>query len=94
MASSPAPAPTEHQKAIARFEHMARRISANAPEDFGGAMVVVGPDGKMAEFLSLDPSKDTGAFLASAQGKLAALVDEFKALEAAQGAGLYGGMRR
>ncbi|HEV2225096.1 MAG TPA: hypothetical protein VGR84_19040 [Candidatus Acidoferrales bacterium] len=38
------------------FTDMARRIEACSPAEFGGALVLVSPDGRRVEFLLTDPS--------------------------------------
>lgn len=81
-------------KAVEVFEKMSRRIAANEPEYFGGALALVGPDGAVAELLALDSARDALGFLASAQAKIALLVEQAKAEEQARLGGISGFGRR
>lgn len=80
-------------KTAGPFEKMAARVRANAPGDFGGAMVLVAPDGRAIEQLVLDPMKDEAAFWALVAAKVDAAKTEFLANEQAKQGG-FGGMRR
>ena len=51
------------------FAKMAKRIAANADHGFGGAVVIVPPDGDPVQFLVLDPKQDPAMFWANVKTK-------------------------
>lgn len=63
-------------KFAAPFIEMAERIGKNDPKEFGGAMLIVPPQGDPIAVMVTDPSQPTFDFLALCQSKLAMRVDE------------------
>ncbi len=60
------------------FSDMAARIERNADIEFGGAMVLVPPEGDPIELFIIDPKKDLGHFLSAAMTKLEIALNAFK----------------
>ena len=67
------------------FLAMAAKISRNLPEDFGGAFVLVSPDGSPVEMLILDSRKDPVAFWATASSVIKQVIDNLSAPTSAWG---------
>jgi hypothetical protein len=52
------------------FRAMAERIEHNAADTFGGACVIVPPEGEPIELLVLDPTADSAQFIGAVQTRL------------------------
>lgn len=60
------------------FTRMAERIAAVNEGEFSGALVAVSPDGKVViEVLTIDPTKDQGAFWGIVNAKVEAAKSDF-----------------
>lgn len=72
----------------AKFSAMAERITKNAPEEFGGAFVVVPPKdaGEALEVLVLDPRQDPAQFWIFLKTKAETEIANLDAKQRAQGA--------
>lgn len=53
-----------------RFSAMAERITHNANQSFGGAVVIVPPSGDPIEILMLDPHSDIAMFWGTIRSKI------------------------
>ena len=71
------------------FKTMAGRIERNA-EAFGGAFVLIGPDGKMVECLTISDNPNKAAFWSTLKGMVDLAINEVAQEERPAG---YGGRR-
>ena len=75
-------------EAAALFRAMADRLERGAPEEFGGAFLLVPPgDNPAVDGTSWCSGPNPVAFWAGAQGQIEMAVEEFKARNSPQGAG-------
>lgn len=58
------------------FIEMAARIRRNAPEEFGGAVLIVGPGGEAVDVVIIGAHQDPTFFWATAKGKVTIECDE------------------
>lgn len=65
------------------FAAMAERIKANAGDAFGGAFVIVAPDGSLLSTLILDPSSNPAMFWGTIKGKADIALSELEQQERA-----------
>ena len=67
-----------------KFKEMAERIERNSQESFGGACVIVPPEGEPIELLIFDATADPAQFIGAVSARLSmalsALEQELKAL--------------
>lgn len=61
-----------------RFRQMAERIEATAEAEFGGAVLVVGPDGEAIEYLLTDPKQDIAFFWLSVKSRVETIYAELQ----------------
>lgn len=61
-----------------RFRQMAERIEATAEAEFGGAVLVVGPDGNAIEYLLTDPKQDAAFFWLSLKSRVDTMFTELQ----------------
>lgn len=64
------------------FSDMAARVKHNTATEFGGAFVIVAPDGTVMESLVLDSKPDTAHFFMLLSTKIQQALEEIKAREA------------
>lgn len=68
------------------FLDMAARLKRNAPEEFGGAVLIVGPDGNAIDVVMIGAHKDETFFWSTAKSKVMIECDEaIQRLEKPQG---------
>lgn len=70
------------------FTDMAERIRRNMPQEFGGAVLIVGPDGQAIDVVMIGAHKDETFFWSTAKSKVMIECDEaIQRLEKPQGFG-------
>lgn len=75
----------------ATFRDMADRLDRNADQDFGGAFVVIPPEGEAQTMLLIDSAKNPAIFWAALQTRVQIALQE---IEEAQRGGMPGFGRR
>lgn len=90
MSDIPQPPP---QNMAAPFTDMARRVSANSTEPFGGAFVVVLPDGSEFAGLLLDAAANPAMLLSMLKTRMDMALNEIADRERQQLPGGFGGRR-
>lgn len=63
------------------FREMASRIERNASEDFGGAAVIIPPDGEAVEVLLLDSKRDASQFWSTVKTRVELALSEIQERE-------------
>jgi hypothetical protein len=67
-----------------KFAAMAERIRHNPSTEFGGAFVIVSPDGESRETLVLDSSSDSAQFFMVLQARIQTRLKEIEEKERVQ----------
>ena len=70
--------PTAASPNSAPFKEMAVKIDHNATSTFGGAAVIIAPDGEKIELLLLDASGDPAQFWGTIASRIEITVDAYK----------------
>ena len=70
--------PTDVSVNSIAFKEMAIKIDHNANTTFGGAAVIVAPDGEKVELLLLDASADPAQFWGTVSSRIEIILDNYK----------------
>jgi hypothetical protein len=80
------------EAAAAKFGDMQRKISENAANGFGGAVVICGPDGTPVEWLMVGGDSDAALFWGTVQTQVGLKMEQLKQEAQRRESGWGGGM--